>query len=329
MDLQTISEVTRSFNISTRTLRYYEQIGLIESVKKDGYAYRTYDKPALTRLEQILLLRKLRISLKDIQRMLLSEESSLAIAIFQQKIRALAQEAAAISTIQTVLDELVLRLRGSVEVKLSPHLWTDESILEAIAVLPATQLHLKEEVTMKELQHADNQLSKLKDVRIIFLPPAPVASICLVGGVPELATADELREFVIRTKLDTLKPDMRHYGFNHPDGSQPDGSDHGYERWITIPADMEVEAPFVKKQFPGGLYAAHMIPMGSFEEWEWLHQWVMSSREYEADWVDSNMMNGLLEEHLNYINLYQLSHEVLDTCMQLDLLIPVKPRLGD
>ncbi len=34
MKLTTISEISRKMNISTRTLRYYEQIGLIESVKK-------------------------------------------------------------------------------------------------------------------------------------------------------------------------------------------------------------------------------------------------------------------------------------------------------
>ena len=44
MKLTTISEISREMNISTRTLRYYEQIGLIESVKRDDYAYRTYDE---------------------------------------------------------------------------------------------------------------------------------------------------------------------------------------------------------------------------------------------------------------------------------------------
>jgi len=34
MELQTISEVSKQFNISTRTLRYYEQIGLLQSTKK-------------------------------------------------------------------------------------------------------------------------------------------------------------------------------------------------------------------------------------------------------------------------------------------------------
>lgn len=41
MEIQTISQVSKSFNISTRTLRYYEQIGLIKSEKINDYAYRT------------------------------------------------------------------------------------------------------------------------------------------------------------------------------------------------------------------------------------------------------------------------------------------------
>jgi len=50
MNLITISDMTKNLGISTRTLRYYEQIGLIESIKKDDYAYRTYDEATVTRL---------------------------------------------------------------------------------------------------------------------------------------------------------------------------------------------------------------------------------------------------------------------------------------
>jgi len=42
MELQTISQVSNQFRISTRTLRYYEQIGLIELTMKEDYSYRTY-----------------------------------------------------------------------------------------------------------------------------------------------------------------------------------------------------------------------------------------------------------------------------------------------
>ena len=56
MNLTTISEISRKMNISTRTMRYYEQIGLIESVKKEDYAYRTYDEETIT-LQRRLTLR--------------------------------------------------------------------------------------------------------------------------------------------------------------------------------------------------------------------------------------------------------------------------------
>jgi len=50
MKLTTISDISREMNISTRTMRYYEQIGLIESVKKEDYAYRTYDETTIIRM---------------------------------------------------------------------------------------------------------------------------------------------------------------------------------------------------------------------------------------------------------------------------------------
>lgn len=37
--------------ISTRMLRYYEQIGLIKSFRREGYAYRVYDEEAISKIE--------------------------------------------------------------------------------------------------------------------------------------------------------------------------------------------------------------------------------------------------------------------------------------
>lgn len=329
MNLQTISAVTKSFNISTRTLRYYEQIGLLNSVKKDGYAYRTYDEGSLARLEQILLLRKLRIPLKEIQSILHSEDNRVAVAVFQNKVRALTHEITALSTIRTILDELLGSLKETSEAGIGPQLLTDASILQIIESPPFTNISLKEEMSMSDLITADDRLSKLKDVRIVYLPPATVAAIHCVGGSPEADTGTALRRFMMESGLAEVKPDLRHYGFNHPNGEQPDGSDHGYERWVTIPGDLEVPEPFVKKEFPGGLYAAHMIPMGNFEEWGWLYEWAERHSEYDLNLGEPACMNGLLEEHLNYINRYLLSNEELDTCMQLDLLVPVKPKVKD
>ena len=64
MDLQTVSDISKKYGISSRMLRYYEQSGLITSKRKEGYAYRVYDDPAIKRLQQVIILRKLQIPVK-------------------------------------------------------------------------------------------------------------------------------------------------------------------------------------------------------------------------------------------------------------------------
>jgi len=48
-----VKDVSSKYDITARTLRYYEDMGLISSVRNDEYAYRMYDENAVKRLEQI------------------------------------------------------------------------------------------------------------------------------------------------------------------------------------------------------------------------------------------------------------------------------------
>ena len=45
-ELVKIKELSSRYEISARTLRYYEDMGLIISTRKDDYAYRLYDETA-------------------------------------------------------------------------------------------------------------------------------------------------------------------------------------------------------------------------------------------------------------------------------------------
>lgn len=40
MEYLTIRQVSRDFGVSTRTLRYYEELGLLQSTRQEAYAYR-------------------------------------------------------------------------------------------------------------------------------------------------------------------------------------------------------------------------------------------------------------------------------------------------
>jgi len=326
MELQTISQISKSFRLSTRTLRYYEQIGLIQSTKAADYAYRTYEARTVLRLQQIIILRKLRIPLKQIAVILESRDSAEVIAAFEQNLKQVEDEMAALSTIRTILGTFIARLNESAQLNLKLDLFDDVSILTLADSLNATKINFKEEKSMEDLNQASYRLEKLTDreVRIVYLPPMSVAALHIMGKTAELEGDVPIQEFIQNNKLPQIKPDFRHFGFNHPDGQLPDGSDHGYERWITIPEDLAVEAPFVKKTFAGGLYAAHMIPMGAFDEWGRLSDWVMNNDTFDYPGGDPECMHGLLEEHLNFIHKYKLSPD--DSTLQLDLLMPIKEK---
>ena len=276
MELTTISEISRSMNISTRTLRYYEQIGLIESVKKDDYAYRTYDEDTVRRLQQILVLRKLRIPLKQIALILQSENTAAIIDAFQQNLAEVDDEITALSTIRDIISTFITRLNESIHQNIKLNLLDDTALLEAVDALTVQKIPLKEEKTAVELQAASEKLNRLtdRDVRIVYLPPSAMAAAHHIGEGCESVVYGRIAKFVGENNLHKRKPDFRSFGFNNPMMKVDNTASDGYEAWVTIPDDMEVSAPLVKKQFTGGLYAAHMIPMGAFEEWAWLRDWV-------------------------------------------------------
>ncbi len=65
-----IQEVARLTGTTSRTLRHYDQIGLLAPSRIGDNGYRWYDDDALVRLQRILLLRDLGLGLAEIRRVL-------------------------------------------------------------------------------------------------------------------------------------------------------------------------------------------------------------------------------------------------------------------
>lgn len=150
MNLSTITEISKNFNISTRTLRYYEQIGLLKSSKKDDYAYRTYDDEAILRLQQIVVLRKLRIPLKQIITILESENSSEIIETLRLNLNEIVDEITALSTIRAILNTFINRLNENTQLDIKLSLLDDISILDVVDSLTVTKIVFKEEKSMED-----------------------------------------------------------------------------------------------------------------------------------------------------------------------------------
>ena len=82
--MKSISEIAELTGISQRTLRYYDEIGLLTPTATTGAGYRLYDREALERLKLILLFRELGFPLQDIRRLLDSPDLDRNRAMEQQ-----------------------------------------------------------------------------------------------------------------------------------------------------------------------------------------------------------------------------------------------------
>jgi DNA-binding transcriptional MerR regulator len=65
-----IQEIARLANTTSRTLRHYDQLGLLRPSRMGPNGYRYYDQEALVRLQRILMLRELGLGLPEIARVL-------------------------------------------------------------------------------------------------------------------------------------------------------------------------------------------------------------------------------------------------------------------
>ena len=98
-----IKEVSARYSVSARALRYYEDMGLLASTRSNDYAYRLYDEAAVQRLEQILILRKLNISIKDIQRIFNTSGSEVVLEVLSKKVDAIDEEVSLLHELKEIV----------------------------------------------------------------------------------------------------------------------------------------------------------------------------------------------------------------------------------
>lgn len=146
-----------------------------------------------------------------------------------------------------------------------------------------------------------------------------------------------MSNFIIKFKekesgLLKIKPDARSFGFDCSKGAAVIGEpSHVYEMWVSIPDDLEISAPLVKRTFDGGLYAAHVLRAWDFQDWRRLKEWVNASDKYDNDWGSprwespETLFGQGFEETLNFYNFIQ-KHNSEMNYLQLDLLFPIKEK---
>lgn len=110
-ELIKIREMSIKYDISARALKYYEDMGLISSSRSEDYAYRMYDEAAVKRLEQILILRKLNISIKDIRRIFDTPDSDVVLEVLGNKVEVIDEEVSLLYELKSIVLEFIKQIK--------------------------------------------------------------------------------------------------------------------------------------------------------------------------------------------------------------------------
>lgn len=257
-ELIKIRDISTKYDISARTLRYYEDMGLLSSTRSDDYAYRLYDETAVGRLEQILILRKLNISIKDIQRIFNTSGSEVVLEVLGKKVDAIDEEVSLLDELKVIVLDFIHQIEQADFGKES-----DIKMLYEKAKDIETQIinvdYNGNPSTMNRLLEVTEKLdNKVPDIIIVKIPKFRAVTSGLV-------TFEELFGGGFGEWQETHNHLFKPVIFNCPDFLY--GKD-GKAEWIWAIKDELTEVdtlPYKIIEYPGGLYAVAVSVDGDGE----------------------------------------------------------------
>lgn len=108
--LMKIGDVTSKFGISHRALHYWENAGILQSTRGEN-DYRYYDDENMQKIKQIVILRKLRLSIPSIQEIFTSDKLSRVIDVLTKHLDETKKESEYLDALGTVLRQLLNMLK--------------------------------------------------------------------------------------------------------------------------------------------------------------------------------------------------------------------------
>ena len=120
-----IGELARATGVTVRTLHHYDEIGLLRPKRRTGSNYRQYTGSDVRRLQQILSLRQLGLSLEEIAEWL-GRPGTTTAAVIERHLSQLREREHAIRQLRERLERLAGHLRSSEEVSTEEFIQTME-----------------------------------------------------------------------------------------------------------------------------------------------------------------------------------------------------------
>ena len=111
-----IKEIADMAGVTIRTIRYYDEIGLLSPAETGDNGYRYYDRESLLHLQQILFLRELDMPLKEIGQMINRPGFSIVEALESHRLH-LNKKVRRLNTLVTTIDDTIEALKGAKKMK--------------------------------------------------------------------------------------------------------------------------------------------------------------------------------------------------------------------
>lgn len=105
----TIKKLAEMAGISTRTLRYYDEIGLLKPCRVNSSGYRIYGEKEVDVLQQILLYRSMDIKLEEIQNIISDSSFDICQSLIEHRKHLISR--------RNQLDQLILTVERTIEYK--------------------------------------------------------------------------------------------------------------------------------------------------------------------------------------------------------------------
>ena len=282
-ELAKIRDISIKYDISARTLRYYEDMGLLTSTRSDDYAYRLYDEAAVQRLEQILILRKLNISIKDIQRIFNTAGAEVVLEVLGKKVDSIDEEVSLLHELKEIVLDFIRQIEQADFGKES-----DVKLLYEKAIEIETQLinvdYEGNTANVNRLLVAAEKLEREPDILIVEMPPCRMVTSGFIHGNPDID--EKTRHFgeMWNRLAERIADKIHDRSFMYHD------REHQKMVWLFMLEDWMTEADtegFEIITFAGGLFADALADSEELSEWDRIYKgikaWLARQEHLELD----------------------------------------------
>lgn len=155
----TVLKLAKLANVSARTLRYYDEIGLLRPLKINNVGYRIYGRQEVDKLQQILFYRELGVPLKEIKHTVYSPEFDRINALYEHLGKLIAK--------REQIDVLIKNIKNTIAAQEGRNIMNDKEKFEGFKqkMIDENEKAYGKEIRGKYSQTAiENSCRKLKNM---------------------------------------------------------------------------------------------------------------------------------------------------------------------